>query len=143
MMLILVQPKELNNVLADIELLQNDFEEKIKTQTIEVERIRERHQAELQLLEKLKFEFDQFNRLVLPKFSIVSYTPKTTEFYRASFRNYDPILQKSIARVVHLGPANDYKGKDDPELIYLAKIQIIKYLKSKSPGIYADLISNK
>ena len=135
--------KDENKILISIEVRLNDLIDKIKIQTIEVERIRERHQAELQKLEKLQLQFDQIQRIALPKFSIVSYKPKTTEFYRASFRNYDPIQQKSIARVVHLGPANDYKGKDDPELIYLAKMQIIKYLKSKFPGIYADLISNK
>lgn len=143
MVLNLIQPEEEDKVLSAIKDRQHEFETKIKIQTNDVERIRKEYTGELKKLEQLKFEYDQFQRIALPKFHIVTYTPKATEFYRASYRHYDPIQQKSIPRVVHLGPTKEFEGKDDPTLIYFAQVQIVSYLMNKFPGIYADLLSNK
>jgi hypothetical protein len=55
--------------------------------------------------------------------------------------NLDPVLGKSVPRVVHLSPSKDFNGKDNPRLLLLAKKQIISYLFNKFPGIYNDLIS--
>ncbi len=142
-MLNLIQTKGEDIVLRTIKDRHFEFETKINLQTTEVELIREKYNVALNKLEQLKFDLDQFKRVALPKFSIVTYTPKSTEYYRASYRHHDLIQQKSIPRVVHLGPTKDFKGKDDPELIYLAQIQIISYLMNKFPGIYADLLSVK
>jgi hypothetical protein len=143
MMLNLIQTKGEDIVLRTIKDRHFEFETKINLQTTEVEQIREKYNLALNKLEQLKFELDQFKRVALPKFSIVTYTPKSTEYYRASYRHYDPIQEKSIPRVVHLGPTKDFKGKDDPVLMYFAQIQIISYLMNKFPGIYADLLSIK
>ncbi len=91
--------------------------------------------------EQARFELDQFQRELLPRFSIVTYTPNSTEFYRASYRHLDTVQGKSVPRVVHLGPSKDFNGKDDPRLLLLAKKQIVSYLLNKFPGIYNDLIS--
>jgi hypothetical protein len=143
MVLNLIQPEKEDEVLKTIKDRLFEFETKINRQTTEVELIREKYNVALNKLEQLKFDLDQFKRVALPKFSIVTYTPKSTEYYRASYRHYDLIQQKSIPRVVHLGPTKDFKGKDDPALIYLAQVQIISYLMNKFPGIYADFISIK
>lgn len=143
MVLNLIQPIEKDKLLFAIKNRHNEFEQKIKFQTFEVEKIREMYNVALKKLEQLKFELDGYKRVALPKFSIVSFTPKKTEYYRASYRHYDPIQEKSIPRVVHLGPTKDFKGKDDPALIHLAQVQIVSYLMNKFPGIYADLLSIK
>jgi hypothetical protein len=143
MVLNLIQPKKEDEVLRTIKDRHFEFETKINFQTIEVEQIREKYNLALNKLEQLKFELDQFKRVALPNFSIVVYSPKSTEYYRASYRHYDPIQEKSIPRVVHLGPTKDFKGKDDPALIHFAQVQIISYLMNKFPGIYANLLSIK
>jgi serine phosphatase RsbU (regulator of sigma subunit) len=143
MVLNLIQPKKEDEVLRTIKDRLHEFETRIQIQNHEVERIRKTYNEALKKLEQLRLESDQFQRIGLPKFSIVTYTPKTTEYYRASYRHYDMIQQKSIPRVVHLGPTSNFKGKDDPVLIYFAQVQIVSYLMNKFPGIYADLISIK
>ena len=143
MMLNLIQPGGADKVLLAIKDRLHEFEIRIQIQNSEVERIRKSYNEELKKLEQLKLESEQFQRITLPKFSIVTYTPKTTEYYRASYRHYDMIQQKSIPRVVHLGPTSNFNGKDDPELIHFAQVQIITYLTTKFPGIYADIISIK
>ena len=143
MVLNLIRPGEADKVLLAIKDRLQEFEARIQIQKQEVEQLRKSYNDQLKRLEQLKLESDQIKRIALPKFSIVTYTPKTPEYYRASYRHYDMIQQKSIPRVVHLGLTSNFKGKDDPELIHFAQVQIITYLMTKFPGIYADIISIK
>ena len=105
----------------------------------ELAAIRRKVEALNQLYEARRVELDNFQKVLYPRFSIVRFCPAKTDFFRASFRHFDEVLGKSIARVVHLGPCKDYKDENDPELYSLAKKQIIKYLMKKYPGLYDNI----
>jgi hypothetical protein len=135
--------QEIDKILSAISARQLKVETELSILNDKVSKIKQEYNRAMTEFEQKRHELDQFQRALLPKFSIVTYMPNSTEYYRASYRHIDPIQEKSIPRVVHLGPLKDYKGVDDPNLILLAKKQIIAYLSKKFPGTYDYLISKE
>jgi hypothetical protein len=119
------------------------LETEVTSLALELSKIQEKYIQASNAYEKKKAELERFQSDVFPKISVICFTPGKTEYYRASYRHFNPIIGKSVPRVVHLGPSKKFKGKQDPELLSLAREKVLSYLMKKFPSIYTDLIPKK
>ncbi len=132
--------KDLIKILGDHHV---HLETEVNSLALDLSKIQEKYIQASSAYEKKKAELSCFQNEVYPKITVISFTPGETEYYRASYRHLHPITRKTIPRVVHLGPAKKFKGKQDPELLSLARKKVLAYLMKKFPSVYSDLILKK
>lgn len=143
-------PNNLSAVDAKIKEFHSKVDDYVRNNRNDVESELDRKIADVKAKFQPRLDFwrDRLNRdkmakkrswLINPTFSIVSYKPGNTEFYRASYRLNLP-GEPNLSAVVHIGPVSNFpEGPESQQLKNLAKLNIIKAVRKKYPGYYEEM----